>query len=78
MKTSSKLTKRNPSLEPQLEKVLIELKKDPFTPSLKTHKLKGDMEGLFACSLTHELRIIFELSSKTIRLLDIGSHDEVY
>lgn len=54
------------------------LKNDPATPSLKTHKLKGNLAGLYACSLTQNLRIIFELTSDTIHLIDIGSHDEVY
>jgi addiction module RelE/StbE family toxin len=78
LKTSARLTKRNSSLDPQLSKVLETLENDPFAPSLKTHKLKGNLAGLYACSLTHDLRIIFELISNTVHLIDIGTHDEVY
>ena len=78
IKSASKLLQRNPSLDPQLSKILETPKNDPFSPSLKTHKLKGNLAGLYACSLTHNLRIIFELTSDTVHLIDIGSHDEVY
>jgi mRNA interferase YafQ len=78
IKSASKLLQRNPSLEPLLSKVLETLKNDPFAQSLKSHKLKGNLAGLYACSLSHDLRIIFELSPDTVHLIDIGSHDEVY
>lgn len=78
IKSASKLLQRNPSLEPLLSNVLKALKNDPFAPSLRSHKLKGNLSGLYACSLSHDLRIIFELSTDTVHLIDIGSHDEVY
>lgn len=61
-------------------KVLEKLKTSPFDPSLKTHKLKGDLSEFYACSLTYEYRIIcvFLVQNETIVLVDIGSHDEVY
>ena len=78
MRLANKLTKNSPEKDHRLKNVLSLLQNDPFSPSLKTHKLRGNMEGLYACSLTHDLRIIFELTSNTIHLLGIGSHDEVY
>ena len=78
MRLANKLTKNSPEKDQRLKSVLSLLQNDPFTPSLKTHKLKGNLEGLYACSLTHDLRIVFELSTDTIHLIDIGSHDEVY
>ena len=61
-------------------KFLEKLKTNPFDPSLKTHKLKGDLSEFYACSLTYEYRIIcvFLVQNETIGLVDIGSHDEVY
>ncbi len=54
------------------------LKDNPFDHSLKTHMLSGNLKGRYACSLTHELRIIFKLTEDTIHLLNIGNHDDVY
>jgi mRNA-degrading endonuclease YafQ of YafQ-DinJ toxin-antitoxin module len=57
---------------------------DVFHPILKTHKLHGELEGLYASSIDYENRIIFsivennETKEKDIILIDIGKHDEVY
>ena len=79
-----KITKKNPQLKNQIVKVLRLLADDPFTPSLKSHKLTGDLAGLWSCSVAYDCRIIFNLSEDdnllqmVILLIDIGSHDEVY
>jgi len=53
--------------------------KDPFQPSLRTHKLTGRLKGLWAFSVSFDCRVIFKFLSKTeILLIDIGGHDEVY
>jgi len=53
--------------------------KDPFNPRLRTHKLTGKLEGLWAFSVDFDCRIIFKFLSKTeILMIDIGGHDEVY
>jgi mRNA-degrading endonuclease YafQ of YafQ-DinJ toxin-antitoxin module len=60
------------------------LEEDAFVPELKTHKLSGNLYGLYACSCSYDCRIIFSVEkdskSKTeaILLIDIGTHDEVY
>ncbi|MBW4478245.1 MAG: type II toxin-antitoxin system YafQ family toxin [Tolypothrix brevis GSE-NOS-MK-07-07A] len=79
-----KITKKNPQLKNQVLKVLRLLADDPFTPSLKSHKLTGDLAGLWSCSVAYDCRIIFNLSedenllAMVILLIDLGSHDEVY
>ena len=53
--------------------------KDSFSHRLRTHKLTGKLEGLWAFSVTYECRVIFEFLSKNdVLLIDIGGHDEVY
>ena len=53
--------------------------KAPFHPRLRTHKLTGRLEGLWAFSVSVDCRVIFKFLSKTeILLIDIGGHDEVY
>jgi addiction module RelE/StbE family toxin len=51
----------------------------PFSPQLRTHKLSGKLEGLWAFSVDNDLRIVFEfLGEDRALLIDVGSHDEVY
>jgi len=53
--------------------------KDPFHSRLRTHKLSGSLEGLWAFSVSFDCRVIFKFLSKNeILLIDIGGHDEVY
>jgi hypothetical protein len=37
----------------------IIFRKDPFTPSLKTHKLTGELEGLFVLFLNFGIQTLF-------------------
>ncbi len=77
-KKVAKLLKKNPSLVNPFFVLIRQLTENPFSPKMKTHALTGELKGKYACALTHELRIIFKLSSDTLHLLDIGTHDEVY
>lgn len=60
------------------------LAEDPFNLSLRTHKLKGDLDGVWSCSIDYDNRILFELienpdsGEEEISLLTLGSHDDVY
>jgi addiction module RelE/StbE family toxin len=60
-----------------IEKLLL-LSKEPGHPSLKLHKLKGRLNEFYAISIEYNLRITLEIESDLVRLLDIGTHDEVY
>ena len=51
-------------------------RKDPFDPHLRTHKLKGALDGFWAFSITYSYRIIFDFADEqTIRFYAIGDHD---
>jgi len=79
-----KFVQRNAILQGQVEKTLLQMAEDVFAPSLMTHRLKGEFDGLRACSCGYDCRIIFSLEKnketqkEEIVLLNIGSHDEVY
>jgi mRNA interferase YafQ len=79
-----KIVKKNPQLKDRIVEVLILLADDPFTPSLKSHKLSGNLAGLWSCSVGYDCRIMFsfsedeELVEMLILLVNIGSHDRVY
>jgi mRNA interferase YafQ len=79
-KQLKKFVKSHPDLREKIIRVFKDLEKDPFQPSLKLHPLKGNLDGLFAISLTfsYRLTLILKIAPKEITLLDIGSHDGVY
>ncbi|QWR78102.1 type II toxin-antitoxin system mRNA interferase toxin, RelE/StbE family [Candidatus Magnetomonas plexicatena] len=78
MRQASKVTKNSPVMDAKLSKVLKMLRENPFTPSLHTHALSCNFSGKYACSVTHDIRIVFTLTEDSIHLLNIGSHDEIY
>jgi len=52
---------------------------NPFDARLKTHKLSGSFEGLWAFTVAYDCRVVFRfLSQDRVLLIDIGKHDEVY
>lgn len=76
-------TRNDPKLQEQILDALDQLVIDPFHPRLKTHKLKGRLDGLWACWVAYDCRIIFLFETEpggedVIVLVDLGSHDEVY
>lgn len=77
---SRNFVKQFKKLTPQKQRQAIKaeklFKKDPFAPSLKTHKLTARLEGLWAFSINYSDRIIFEFMSKgKVLFHKIGSHD---
>jgi addiction module RelE/StbE family toxin len=74
--------RRHPQSANKIGEVLETLENDAFTPRLRTHKLKGDLSGIWACSVGYDLRILFEFvdgeNGEAILLLSFGDHDSVY
>jgi len=53
--------------------------KNPCNPRLKTHKLVGKLDGLWAFSVGYDYRVVFRfIDAEEVLLIDIGTHDEVY
>jgi mRNA-degrading endonuclease YafQ of YafQ-DinJ toxin-antitoxin module len=73
---------KHPRSAESLRATLAMLEEDAFDARLRTHKLKGDLAGTWACSGGYDLRIVFEFvrheGSEAILLLSVGTHDEVY
>ena len=84
IKAFKKIIRKNPQLKNLIEITLRQLVKDPFHPSLRTHKLQGNLSETWSCSINYSYRIIFEFiespnePEKAILLVNLGSHDEVY
>ena len=79
-----KFVSRNAKLQKRIEDTLRQMEEDVFASSLATHSLKGELQGLKACSCSYDCRIVFSIETdqnsqdELILLLDIGTHDEVY
>ncbi|MDJ0689460.1 MAG: type II toxin-antitoxin system YafQ family toxin [Xenococcaceae cyanobacterium MO_188.B32] len=53
--------------------------KDPFDPSLRTHKLSGKLKDLLSFSVEYDERVLFYFTDDgNAVFVDIGNHDEVY
>lgn len=82
VRAARKAVRKNPQLASDLRLVLARLADDAFHPGLRTHKLKGRLEGSWACSAGYDLRIVFRFvpyeGSEAILLLTVGGHEEVY
>ncbi len=79
-KRVAKFIKSHKDMADRYEKTIRILKENPFHPSLRLHKLRGDMSEYYSISISLEYRIImdFVITGNLIIPLDIGSHDEVY
>jgi mRNA-degrading endonuclease YafQ of YafQ-DinJ toxin-antitoxin module len=73
---------KNRAVQKEVEAFLERLADDAFEPRLKTHKLKGELTGLWAASAGYDRRIIFRFvqnrDREAILLLSVGTHDDVY
>jgi len=79
-RTLRRLLKRSPKLASPVAAALELLEVDPFAPALRLHSLHGQLEGLWAARVTHQIRLILVLvkEEQEITLVDVGSHDDVY
>jgi len=82
IRAARRIVKKNPQLGQDLSRALETLEQDAFRPSLRSHKLKGRLEGSWACSAGYDLRVLFRFvhheESEAILLLTVGGHEEVY
>ena len=81
-RAARRLVKKHPEAAPHLQAAFTALAEDAFQPALRTHKLKGELAGSWACSVGYALRIIFAFvqheGAEAILLQTVGTHDEVY
>ncbi|MGQ9687403.1 MAG: type II toxin-antitoxin system RelE/ParE family toxin [Desulfobaccales bacterium] len=82
VRAAQRLLKRQPLAATAFHQALTLLAEDAFHPKLRTHKLKGKLQGSWACTAGYDLRIVFDFvpheESEAILLLTVGTHEEVY
>lgn len=76
---SSEFKKQFKKLPPTLQQLAVAkepiFKVNPFNPSLRTHKLAGQLYGLWSFSLDYRQRVIFRfLPDRTILFISVGDH----
>lgn len=72
--------KKHQDIVTKYKKTILLLEANPFHPSLRLHKLSGNLEALHSVSLDMQYRITMEfyIQDERIVLVNIGTHDEVY
>ncbi len=82
IRAAKRLVKKNAISQEELRIALEQIQEDVYHAGLRTHKLKGELEGSWACSIGYDLRIVFSFvqveGEEAILLKAIGTHDEVY
>lgn len=51
---------------------------DPRDPVLRSHRLRGELDGYWAFAVDDDLRVLFRWEGDLATLVTIGTHDEVY
>lgn len=79
-KRASKFIKKHPKLINQYSKTLQLLESNPNHPSLRLHRLKGNLSELHSVSInmTYRITIEFIIREDQIIPINIGTHDEAY
>jgi len=80
LKRAKRFKRCHPELLNRYEKTLQLLELNPFHPSLRLHRLKGELKYLHSVSINLQYRITlhFVIKDDLIIPVDVGSHDEVY
>jgi mRNA interferase YafQ len=82
VRASSRFLRRSKKIrEPQASMLRAALRRfaaDPRDPLLRTHKLKGELDGYWAFSVDDDLRVLFRWDADVVLLVNIGTHDEVH
>jgi len=80
IKRATKFIKKHPELNSQYEKTLKLLELNPSHPSLRLHKLSGNLSELYSISInmTYRISIDFIINDNIIIPINVGKHDDVY
>ncbi len=69
----------NKDLEVRFRDRIAIFQRNPFDPRLKTHRLAGQLQGLWSFSVDYDVRVVFSFAEgNRVLFVDIGTHDEVY
>jgi len=73
-----KIKQKQPLLSKKIQKQLKLFRENVKHPSLKTHKLKGNLTNTWSISIEDNTRLIYYIKDNEAIFFKIGNHDEVY
>ena len=73
-----KIKQKQPLLFKKIQKQLKIFKENIKHPSLRTHKLKGNLSNTWSISVEGNVRLIYTIKNDEAIFFKIGNHDEVY
>lgn len=74
-----KIISANPKLEEVIRQKFEVFQQNPFDPTLRNHKLSGELKAYRSFSITRDIRVIFRFTNEGEALfIDMGRHDDVY
>ena len=78
-KEFKRLYKTDKKLTVKIKRQLDLFKDDPKHPSLRNHKLAGNLKNHWSISITRSVRMVYVQKTKDIAyFIDVGTHEEVY
>ena len=78
LKKVRKISRKDKKLSSTIEKQLALFTQNPKHPSLRLHKLTGELRNLWSISITKSVRMTYLQKEDEAHFTDIGTHDEVY
>lgn len=78
LKKFSRIKKKQPELLDQVKKQLILFELNENYPSLRNHKLKGEMNDIWSISVGMNFRLIYFVENDEAYFFECGNHDEIY
>lgn len=73
------LHKKDKKLVIKIQKQIILFETNPRHPSLRIHKLTGNLNNRWSISISRGLRMVYVMLEEDIAyFVDLGTHDQVY
>lgn len=74
-----RIKKNDPQLLTKIHKQLKLFSENPRHPSLRTHKLTGNLDNSWSISIDRSFRLIYTVSAAgEAYFYSLGTHDQVY
>lgn len=73
-----KIKLKQPQLFNKIQKQLKLFKHNTYHPSLRTHKLKGNLSNTWSISIEGNIHMIYFISKNEAVFFKIGNYDTVY